>query len=158
MNIFFLDKNPKVAAENHCDKHVVKMVLESAQLLCGVHHCVSSERDIPYKLSHKNHPCAIWARNSIENYRLLCEIAINLCYEYTFRYEKIHNSQKVVEWCIAHPPKIENKGVTDLPKAMPDLYKVPCPIQSYRNYYLGEKSKFATWKKRNAPEWYKFEN
>ena len=73
MNIFILDEDPKKCAEYHNDKHVVKMILESAQLLCGVHHMVESGLDVPYGLSHKNHPCSIWARECIENYVWLCD-------------------------------------------------------------------------------------
>jgi hypothetical protein len=153
MNIFFLDKDSKKCAEYHCDKHIVKMVLETAQLLCGAHHITNDIKDIPYKLSHKNHPCAIWARESIFNYLKLCDIGINLCREYTYRYEKTHKSQLVIEWCIKNLPPLENKGLTDIPKAMPIEYKVDCPIQSYRNYYIGAKT-FATWKKREIPTWY----
>ena len=68
MNIFFLDYDVKKCAEDHCDKHVVKMILETAQLLCGVHHATEQETpNVPYKLSHKNHPCAIWSRQSLTN-------------------------------------------------------------------------------------------
>ena len=68
MNIFVLDLDVKKCAEYHVDKHVVKMILESAQLLCGVHHIVSPDNvNIPYKLSHKNHPCSIWTRKSLSN-------------------------------------------------------------------------------------------
>ena len=79
MNIFVLDENPQVAAQMHNDKHVVKMILETAQLLCGVHHMVGGDYDIPYKLSHKNHPCAIWVRQCIENYIWLCDLGLSLC-------------------------------------------------------------------------------
>jgi hypothetical protein len=69
MNIFFLDENPTLSAKYHVDKHVVKMILETAQLLCSVHHVTDQVTDqVPYKLSHKNHPCAIWARESLSNY------------------------------------------------------------------------------------------
>jgi hypothetical protein len=87
MNIFFLDEDPTLSAQYHVDKHVVKMILETAQLLCGVHHATSQITDqVPYKLSHKNHPCAIWARTSLSNYLYLCELGLELCKEYTYRY------------------------------------------------------------------------
>lgn len=70
MNIFILDTNPKIAAQYHVDKHVVKMILETAQLLCSAHWLNGSEA--PYKLTHKNHPCAIWTRECVENYNWLC--------------------------------------------------------------------------------------
>ena len=91
MNIFVLDYDTKVCAQMHCDKHCVKMILETAQLLCGVHHMTGGEA--PYGLSHKNHPCLIWARECIENYVWLCDLGIELCKEYTHRYGKIHSCQ-----------------------------------------------------------------
>jgi hypothetical protein len=155
MNIFFLDNNVKKCAEYHCDKHVVKMILESAQLLCGVHHAIGSQLPIPYKLSHINHPCSIWARESLSNYLLLCELATQLCEEYTFRYGKVHKSKQVIDWCLINKPVINDIGVTKQPQAMPDEYKVKNDvIQSYRNYYVGAKKSFAKWKNRETPYWY----
>jgi len=157
MNIFFLDYDVKKCAQYHCDKHVVKMILETAQLLCGAHHVVSKDvENVPYKLSHKNHPCAIWTRESLSNYLYLCELGLELCNEYTYRYGKRHKSQDVIAWCILNRPKISDVGFTEPPKAMPDDYKVDCVIQSYRNYYMGAKSGFAVWKNREKPLW--FEN
>ena len=157
MNIFFLDYDVKKCAQYHCDKHVVKMILETAQLLCGAHHTVSKDvENVPYKLSHKNHPCAIWTRESLSNYLYLCELGLELCNEYTYRYGKRHKSQEVILWCILNRPKIDDVGFTEPPKAMPDEYKVDCVIQSYRNYYMGAKSGFAVWKNREKPLW--FEN
>lgn len=162
MNIFFLDFDTKKCAIYHCDKHVVKMILETAQLLCGVHHVTDQERpskrlsndQVPYKLSHKNHPCAIWARESLSNYLYLCDLGLELCYEYTYRYGKRHKSQDVIEWCLANKPNINDVGFTNPPKAMPDEYKVDDVIESYRNYYRGAKSGFAVWKNREVPEWF----
>ena len=155
MNIFFLDWDVKKCAKYHCDKHVVKMVLETAQLLCSAHHTTEvGKLEIPYKLSHKNHPCSIWVRESISNYLYLCELGLELCKEYTFRYEKRHKSQDVIEWCLDNKIKVTDKGFTQPPKAMPDEYKVTDVVESYRNYYKGAKSGFASWKKREIPDWY----
>lgn len=155
MNIFILDSNVKNCAQYHCDKHVVKMILETAQLLCGVHHVTDQVTDqVPYKLSHKNHPCAIWARESLTNYLYLCELGLELCKEYTYRYEKRHKSQDVIEWCVANKPNIPDKGFTEPAKAMPDEYKVKSVVESYRNYYVGAKSDIAIWKKREKPCWF----
>ena len=152
MNIFFLDEDIKKCAEYHVDKHCVKMILESAQLLCGVHWVAGGEA--PYKLSHKNHPCSIWARESLSNYFLLCELGYELCKEYTYRYGKRHKSQDVIEWCMTHRPNIIDKGLTEQPKAMPEQYKTNSVVESYRNYYMGEKSGFAVWKNRDTPNWW----
>jgi hypothetical protein len=155
MNIFFLDFDTKKCAEYHCDKHVVKMILETAQLLCGVHHMTpTSTPQVPYKLSHKNHPCSIWVRESLSNYLYLCDLGLELCKEYTYRYGKRHKSQDVIEWCIINKPNIEDVDFTNPPKAMPDEYKVIDVVQSYRNYYIGAKSGFTSWKNRNTPEWF----
>lgn len=157
MNIFLLDLDIKKCAEYHCDKDVVKMILETAQLLCGVHHMSNEFSDPPYKLSHKNHPCAIWSRESLTNYLYLCELGLELCKEYTYRYGKRHKSQEVIEWCVINKPNICDKGFTEPPKAIPDEYKVKSVVQSYRNYYMGGKSGFAVWKNREVPKWYKTE-
>jgi hypothetical protein len=63
MNIFYLNSDPERAAQLQYNKHVVKMILESAQLLCSAHIMLDSEIDVPYKLTHKNHPSAIWVRD-----------------------------------------------------------------------------------------------
>jgi hypothetical protein len=155
VNIFFLDKDVRKCAQYHCDKHVVKMILETSQLLCGVHHVTDQVNDqVPYKLSHKNHPCSIWARESLSNYLLLCELGLELCKEYTHRYVKRHKSQDVIEWCLIHKPNIPDTSLTEPPKAMPLEYKTSCVIESYRNYYRGAKSKFTTWKNRETPPWF----
>ena len=155
MNIFFLDNDIKKCAQYHCDKHVVKMILETAQLLCGVHHVIDQVTDQgPYKLSHKNHPCAIWTRESLTNYLVLCELGLELCYEYSYRYGKRHKSQDVIEWCVINKPSIQDIGYTEPPKAMPDEYKVDSVVESYRNYYRGAKASFAVWKNREKPFWF----
>ena len=109
--------------------------------------------DVPYRLSHKNHPCAIWARESLTNYLLLCELGLELSYEYTHRYGKKHKSQEIIEWCVTNLPNIPDTGFSNPPKAMPDEYKVDDVVESYRNYYLGAKKSFLSWKNREVPEW-----
>jgi hypothetical protein len=162
MNIFFLDFDTTKCAKYHCDKHVVKMILETAQLLCGVHHMTpqlpnnyrTTTEQVPYKLSHKNHPCAIWSRESLSNYLYLCDLGLELCKEYTYRYGKRHKSQDVIEWCIINKPNIKDIGFTTPPKAMPEEYKVIDVIESYRNYYREAKKQFVSWKDREVPEWF----
>jgi len=158
MNIFLLDTDTRKCAQYHCDKHVVKMILETAQLLCGVHHMTDQvTNQVPYKLSHKNHPCAIWSRESLSNYLYLCDLGLELCKEYTYRYGKRHKSQDVIEWCVTNKPNICDKEFTEPARAMPNEYKVDSVVESYRNYYIGEKSKIAVWKNREIPEWFKME-
>lgn len=154
MNIFVLDKNPKQCARYHNNRHNIKMILETAQLLCGVHWVLGGEAQ--YKLSHRNHPCAIWTRECIENYIWLCDLGLELCYEYTYRYDKRHKSQDVIEWCLMNTPKLpENGNITEFALAMPDECKVGNAVDSYRRYYVTEKSDLAVWKNREIPEWYK---
>ena len=153
MNIFVLDLDPKKCAQYHANKHVIKMILESAQLLCGVHWVLGGEA--PYKLSHKNHPCSIWVRECVENYVWLCDLGLELCKEYTYRYGKRHKSQDVIEWCLVNQPNlIENGDITKFALAMPDEYKVMDVVESYRNYYMGAKKDLCEWKNRPAPEWF----
>ena len=163
MNIFFLDYDVKKCAKYHVDKHVVKMILETAQLLCGVHHVTVHDTvhdtahdtaHVPYKLSHKNHPCSIWTRKSLSNYLYLCELGLELCKEYSYRYGKRHKSQDVIEWCLVNRPNIKDIGFTEPAKAMPDEYKVDSVVESYRNYYRGAKVSFAVWKNRENPFWF----
>jgi hypothetical protein len=157
MNIFVLDLDPRKCATYHSNSHVVKMVLETAQLLCGVHHMSNpiSTLQVPYKLSHKNHPCSIWVRDCIENYIWLCDLGLSLCEEYTYRYGKRHKSQDVIEWCITNIPNLrENGDVTPFALAMPDECKVNTAVDSYRLYYITHKKGFSTWKNRNKPEWF----
>lgn len=153
MNIFVLDENPVKCAEYHLDKHVIKMIVEQTQVLCGVHWMLGNEA--PYKLTHKNHPCSIWARECIENYVWLCDLTRELCKEYTFRYGKKHKTELVLDWCMINLPKLkENGDLTPFALAMPDECKVGSAIDSYRNYYIKHKANIATWKNRNKPSWF----
>ena len=153
MNIFFLSFNPRIAAEHHCDKHVVKMILETAQLLYSAH-WAQTRLSLPhnaYKKTHANHPCAIWTRESIDNYMWLCQLGMALCSEYTYRYGKIHKTQSHIEWLTAHPPALPKIGVTKIRQAMPPEFKQPNPVEAYRAYYLGAKSRMLVYSKRPTP-------
>ena len=155
MNIFFLDENPTMSARYHVDKHVVKMILETAQLLCSVHHVTDQVTlQVPYKLSHKNHPCAVWSRQSLSNYLYLCELGLELGKEYTHRYGKRHKSIEVINWCIVNKPNIPDIGFTTPAMAMPDEFKTDSVVESYRNYYMGAKISLASWKNREKPFWF----
>ena len=132
MNIFYLDKNPKLCAQYHVDKHVVKMILETAQLLSTSHWVSGSEG--PYRQTHKNHPSAVWARSNKSNYIWLCELGMELCKEYTHRYGKIHKTQQHLEWLSKNIPNIPNGEFTQPTLAMPDQYKSDNHQNYYRNY------------------------
>lgn len=146
MNIFFLDWNPRTAAEYHCDKHVVKMILETAQLLYSAHWMLNSPLPAnAYKLAHKNHPCSIWTRASITNYMWLASLGWWLCKEYRNRYgeEKIHKTEAHIIWLLNNQPQsIPYLAMTPPAQAMPDHFKCEGnPIRAYRKFYIGSKLK-----------------
>jgi hypothetical protein len=160
MNIFFLSKNPKEAAIYHCDKHVVKMIVETAQLLYAAHWILGTSReDLPenaYKLTHKNHPCSVWARDSLTNYLWLCSLGWWLCKEYTFRYGKTHKTEAHILWLFKNTPKQipYHLTMTEPAQAMPDEYKENDPIEAYRKFYIESKFKnrgIVTYKMRELP-------
>jgi len=149
MNIFILSEDPVLAAQAHCDKHVVKLILECAQMLCSA----LPPNQAPYKRTHFNHPCTVWSRTSKQNYEWLIKYGLALCDEYTYRYNKTHKSMAVIEWCRSNMPELPDLGLTQFAQAMPDEYRCEDVVQSYRNYYIGAKAKLLTYTKRKPPEW-----
>ena len=175
MNIFYLDNTPSECAKMHCDKHCIKMILEYAQLLSTAHRVIdgiqfidnSSGRKIKrwtlsdskldeslYKATHINHPSAVWVRQSMENYKWLYELFVNLCNEYTHRYGKTHATEiKLIQLLSNVPKNISDKPFFQPPQAMPDNCKDLDSIIAYRNYYLKEKGSMLKFTKRNVPYW-----
>ena len=154
MNIFVLHDSPTLSAQAQCDKHVTKMVLETAQLLCGA---FPADVDVPYRRTHYNHPCAKWTRESRGNFLWLAWHGLALADEFTFRYGKAHKSREVIAWCLDNMWKLDmpDDGVTPFALAMPDEFKRADPVEAYRAYYRGGKAGIATWNKgRAAPEWW----
>ena len=143
MNIFYLHSDPREAAKLQYNKHVVKMILESAQMLCTAHHCYGDRyqrENVPYKQAHLNHPSTIWARRSKATYMWLFKHMMALGYEYWLRYGKQHLSISKCSMFLSKPPvHIQGDDWVQPPQAMPDEYKDPCSIQAYWNYYIGEK-------------------
>jgi len=175
MNIFYLDHDFKKCAEMHVDKHCVKMILEYAQLLSTAHrvldgthgitlsksgrkrqtYVLSDSRDnILYASTHINHPSAIWVRQSHANYVWLFRMFVALMDEYTYRYGKVHACDRLTD-ALSYRPKNLPKGYfTEPTPAMPEHYRVSGDsIQSYKNYYLGDKQRMFSWKKRETPLW-----
>ena len=146
MNIFYLDKCPNKAAKVQYNKHVVKMILESAQMLCAAHHVLGNPDDVPYKLAHKNHPSTIWVRENSLHYDWLYEHMIALGDEYTARYNKTHMSIDKCKHLNIHPRNIPHEIFEQPPQCMPDKYKDECSVQAYWNYYIGEKHTIANLK------------
>ena len=184
MNIFYLSENPKEAAIFHLDKHVVKMILETAQILCTAHRLLDGTQqqttkitktgatkastryvlpnptleDTFYKTTHINHPCSIWCRTSINNYMWLYELFVALCDEYTHRYGKKHKTDILLRDPLKNAPQsISDAPFTHPAQAMPDEYKHSDPVIAYRNYYTGAKAKFAAWTLRETPNWFVME-
>ena len=183
MNIFILDTDPVKAAEYHCDKHVCKMILEAGQMLCTAHWVkwleklgksrsdfrivrdmqkflyenVPRDKQPPWKITHMNHPCSIWTRESLENYLWHVNLGLSLCCEYTGRYGgKTHKSLAVHKWLLEnHPPGLEPTGQTPFSICMRPDYKISNdPVECYREYYLRDKVRFAKWKTGKIPGWW----
>lgn len=157
MNIFVLDTSPTRAAKFHCDKHVVKMVLESAQLLSTAHQVLDGDKAIEgiYKPTHINHPCAVWVRESSDNYDWVYRLFTALCEEYKKRYGRVHLTDTKMRHTLANFPKNLPTGpLTPFTQCMPDEHKTPGDaVTAYRNYYRQDKRAFAHWK-NGAPSWW----
>jgi hypothetical protein len=179
VNIFYLDHDVRKCAEMHNDKHVVKMILEYAQLLSTAHRVLDGvelegisdsgrkrkfwtlgdSRDYTlYKATHINHPSAVWVRQSAQNYMWLAEMLEVLCGEYTYRYGKVHKVERdgLMQLLKNEFPKnLPIAPFTEPTPAMPDNVKIAGDsIASYRNYYINNKAHLANWKKRQVPEWF----
>tara|TARA_R110002049_G_scaffold151738_1_gene315481 strand:- start:1507 stop:2001 length:495 start_codon:yes stop_codon:yes gene_type:complete len=159
MNIFYVNTDPAKAAICLPDKLVVKMPLESAQMLSTAHRVHNGEEwcDLNgiYKKAYLNHPCTIWARESVQNYTWLYYHFYALCKEYETRYDRQHLSfVKLNDKLCQAPIGIPDIGLTPMPQAMPDQYKDSDPVKAYRNYLINEKH-YAQWNKCTPkPNWW----
>lgn len=168
MNIFYLDSAWHLAARHLCDRHVVKMTLETTQILCSIHHYVGNTQ-VPYRKSHINHPCCVWSRQSFTNWLLLMNYGRFLASEYTFRYNKTHACAKIMDWLLANTkpsmfPTIIDSVFVQPPPLVPNVKHLnpyhslsfsTCPVTAHREYYI-EKSQFIDmqWNKgRPRPHW-----
>ena len=154
MNIFFVDTDAIIAARSLVDRHVCKMIIESAQLLSTTHQIYKPNPDL-YKATHINHPCNIWTRTTVGNYNWLYLHFCGLLDEYTFRYDKIHACSRLREPLYNSPRNIDQTyEQTPIPLCMPDEYKISDDlIKCYREYYRKGKKHLHKYKKRNPPEW-----
>jgi hypothetical protein len=177
-----VDADPVKAAQSLVDRHVVKMILESCQLLSTAHRIVDGteytekryvEGSLParyrnikkwklydardnilYQATHINHPSSIWCRESVENYNWLVEHMYGLLDEYKYRYEKIHKCIDVAYLLQSPPNNLKNYDQTKILCAMDDKYKISDdPIENYRNYYRLGKPHLHKWSKREQPIW-----
>ena len=180
MNLFYLDKDPVKAAQLQCDKHVVKMIVESAQMLStahrmldgklietrsalgrkGRHYELSDAREsLLYKAVHFNHPCTVWTMKSNNNYTWHWVHFKALCEEYTYRYGKVHKSDALLTDALRQLPRNIPVGyLSPLPLAMgaaPECIDYNDPIGSYRKFYQTKQARFKMiWSKRDVPEWF----
>lgn len=177
MNIFVLDSDIKKCAQYHCDKHIVKMILEYAQILSTTHRVLDGKQkailsksgrkqkiwvledmhleSTLYKAVSVNHPCNIWARQSKANYIWLHTLLTECLIEYYDRYGKEHKTSSILLDLFPTPDNIPERPMTPFAQAMPDECKVEGDaVQAYRNYYNMHKHRFAKWKNGNTPSWY----
>jgi hypothetical protein len=154
MNIFFLDNDPVNAAQYSVDSHCVKMILETAQLLSTAHHILDGEHAPSgiYKSTHRNHPSAVWARQSKANYEWLYLHYLALLDEYTFRYGKNHKSGELQDILANFPKNIPDAPFVQPPPAMDVSYIVSdSSVVNYRNYYKYGKSHLHKYTRRELP-------
>jgi len=144
MNIFVLDSDPAVAATYHTDKHVRKMIVESAQMLSTAHQIINGPNPNVYKIAYKNHPCTKWARESQLNYMWLLSLFIYLLEEYKLRFNKTHKCETLIK-SLSVIPNISKTNITPFALAMPEQYKTNDAVKSYRSYYIHEKSHLFYW-------------
>ena len=153
MNIFVLDIDIKKCAQYHCDKHVVKMILEHVQMLSTTVN-ITNNIQTQYKSTHINHPCTIWTKQSLDNWLWLAALTWELNEEYKFRFNKNVNHKSLDVLLKLPYPKLPKKGLTFFAQAMPEIYKIKNnAIHAYRNYYIGEKSHILQYTKRSKPYW-----
>lgn len=133
MNIFFLDKNPSIAARKQVNKSATKMVLESAQLLSDAVRTYGYEGNFVYKGAYHNHPSTKWVRKSRQHFNWVLLHALELCEYYTDTYGKIHKSQEIIEYCIDLIDLIPNKGFAITYKDLA-IQSTPTGIKAYNNF------------------------
>lgn len=183
MNLFLLDEDLDKCAEYHVDRHVNKMILEAAQLICTnlwidelfgyVPRAITKEenailqttrkkwkdvpmedRPIPYLPTMQNHPSCVWVRSSLENFYWTNCYAFALASEAHYRYGTTHKSYEMLR-ALPEPKNMEDHGFTTFALAMTEELKdINDPIQSYRNFYMLDKATFAEWKHRDKPDWW----
>jgi hypothetical protein len=153
MNIFVLDEDPIKAAQMQHDKHVVKMVLESAQLLSTVMFLEGFGSTNFYKPTHTKHPCTLWLMESSENLRWLVRHFKALLDEYTFRYDKVHKCSKILEEFDKLSGYVHYGSITMTPfvVVVPKEFKIGSAVESYKNYYKETKLSQSKYTKRENP-------
>ena len=158
MNIYYLDRDPKIAAQMMSEKHVVKIILESAQMLSTAHRVLDgdeyADKNGLYKKAHVNNPSSEWVRQCYQHYRWLYAHMVALMEEYTYRYGKHHATERLKVPLSEYPKAIPVGDYTEPPQCMPEVCKGKDTVLAYQNYYIIEKSGFARWTKREIPTWF----
>jgi hypothetical protein len=181
MNIFVLDDNPTYAAQMQCDKHVVKMIVESAQMLSTAHRMLDGieerrpsksgktnvkywrfeddREDVLYKAVHMGHPCTVWTMETESNYQWHYNHFVALCNEYRYRYGKVHMTDSKLRYILRNSPKnIPKGGLTPFRLAMgsnPECVHPNEPVRSYREFYHTKQERFKMiWTRREKPQWW----
>lgn len=152
MNIFAIDEDPRVAAMHLHDRHVVKMILESCQLLSTIQRLNGNTDPCLYKITHQHHPCIKWLLESSENYQWLYQHFIALCIEYTYRYFRTHRCVGLIDALKEPPDSLPVTARTNFKQAMPDEYKTEDSVEAYRKYYLGRKVQNNFWTNRKIDD------
>lgn len=174
MNIFFLHESPGYAAQMMVDKHVVKMILESAQLLSTAHRVLDGKEYIDdsgkrkvkrwklkgvkekelYSATHVNHPSAKWVRENALHYMWLYSHFVSLLEEYTYRYGKQHKCERMCRYLGKRPSNIDWGAFKQPPCAMDEVYIISDDaVENYRHYYMCGKSHLHQWTRRPIPQW-----
>lgn len=155
MNIFVLhDTDFDLCAQYHNNRHVVKMILESTQLLNNARIKHNPTASHVYRETHKNHPATLWTAETDSNFKWLTNLGLALCKEYTYRYGKKHKCEDIISYFKESNLYIPKGKLTPFVQCMPDQYKNENAAEAYRNYYRGEKRDIAKWTGRPIPEWW----
>ena len=157
MNLFFIDRCPIKSAQQLCDKHVVKMVLETAQMCSTALHEWDEALNSTYKSAYKNHPMTVWVRENDANMAWAVLHGLSIGREYTYRYGKNHKSTTVLENIaeyMFHDNFDEDYDLhTTPPQCMPDEFKCDDYVEAYRAYYRKDKAHILQWTGRPEPDW-----
>lgn len=183
MNIFILHEDPKEAAIMHCERHILKMIIEHTQMLAAsYYHTIGISRkkeiaenqekvsqlfkgfprkdedgnDKPYAITHVNHPCTVWTRESLTNFNWLLDCTKYMCEEFTYRYGGKHSVEFIIDWMYENPPNLKDIGLTEFAQAMPDVYKSDSATEAYRKYYAYKTTYMkVNWKlEERIPNWW----
>ena len=146
MNIFAIEQTPSgdidwvKSAQAQDNYRVVKMILESCQMLCTVINVQHDEQVTPYRTTHAKHPSTLWVAKSSANFQRLVEHTLAMLEEYTERFNKIHKCAGVLEKIIDiyDPTRFACHDDTPLPLCMPDEFKTGSIVESYRKFYASK--------------------